>query len=94
MCIRDRVIATPAPTHFGIAREALAAGKDVLVEKPMSLSVGEAEKLVKTANTSGRVFMVGHLLLYKPAVKKIKELLDSEAIGQIYICLLYTSRCV
>lgn len=79
------VIATPAPTHFGIAREALAAGKDVLVEKPMSLSVGEAEKLVKTANTLGRVFMVGHLLLYKPAVKKIKEILDSKAIGQIYM---------
>ncbi|MEW6524458.1 MAG: Gfo/Idh/MocA family oxidoreductase [Bacillota bacterium] len=63
------VIATPAPTHYALARAALGAGKDVLVEKPMTLSVREAEELVAAAAERDRVLLLGHLLLYKPAVK-------------------------
>ena len=55
------VVATPAPSHARIAVEALEAGKDVLVEKPMALSVEEADLMVETASKHQRVLMVGHL---------------------------------
>ncbi|HEY7562520.1 MAG TPA: Gfo/Idh/MocA family oxidoreductase, partial [Gaiellaceae bacterium] len=58
------VIATPVPTHAALAREALAAGKHVFVEKPMSLSADDAEGLVALAEERGLVLMPGHLLLY------------------------------
>ena len=84
MCIRDRaVVATPAPTHFEISRAVLEAGKDLLVEKPMTLSVEEAAALNSIAGSKNRIIMAGHLLLFKSAVRKIIE-----------SCLLYTSRCV
>ena len=81
--IKGVVVATPAPTHFPIAKEALLAGKDVLVEKPMTLSVEEAEELVKVANEQNRILMVGHLLLYKPAVQKILETVSRGKIGTL-----------
>jgi UDP-2-acetamido-3-amino-2,3-dideoxy-glucuronate N-acetyltransferase len=77
------VIATPAPTHYTLAREALLAGKDVLVEKPMTLSVREAEELVSTAADRDRVLMVGHLLLYKPAVQKLIACVRQGLIGEL-----------
>ncbi|MHB8307792.1 MAG: Gfo/Idh/MocA family oxidoreductase [Candidatus Desulforudaceae bacterium] len=77
------VIATPAPTHYALAREALLAGKDVLVEKPMALSVREAQTLVATAAERTRVLMVGHLLLYKPAVQKLIACVREGLIGEL-----------
>lgn len=83
-------IATPAVTHFEFASRAIRSGKDVFVEKPMTLSLAEAEELVELAETNGRVLMVGHLLEYHPAVNKMKELLDSGEVGDPYY--IYSER--
>ena len=77
-------IATPAPTHHRIAKDCLLAGKDVFVEKPMTLTTVEAEDLVATAEKLGRILMVGHLLLYKPAVEFIRGYLASGALGRVF----------
>jgi predicted dehydrogenase len=77
------VIATPVVTHYELARRALAAGKHVFVEKPMALHAGEAEELCALAEERELVLMPGHLLLYHPAVKKLKELTDSGELGEI-----------
>ena len=77
-------IATPVPTHHGIAKAFLEAGKDVFVEKPMTFTAAEAEDLVATAEACGRVLMVGHLLLYQPAVRWIKDYLDAGELGRLY----------
>lgn len=77
-------IATPAATHFSLAKEALLCEKHVFVEKPLALSVVEAEELVALAQKQKRVLMVGHLLLYQPAIQWIKEFLDSGALGEIW----------
>src|SRR5690606_8540478 len=66
-----------------IAREALLAGKDVLVEKPMALSAAEAAELVALARERGRILMVGHLVLFQPAVQWLKKYLAAGIIGQI-----------
>lgn len=78
------VVATPAKTHFSVAMDALQSGRDVLVEKPMTLSVPEAEELVRQAEELGRVLMVGHLLLYRPSIDKLCELVQSGRIGNVY----------
>jgi predicted dehydrogenase len=77
------VIATPVVTHAELARRALAAGKHVFVEKPMALHAGEAEELCALAGERGLVLMPGHLLLYHPAVKKLRELIESGELGEI-----------
>ena len=61
------VVATPARTHFALARAALEAGKHVLVEKPLAMSSEEAEALIELAKQRGRVLMVGHIFEYHPA---------------------------
>jgi predicted dehydrogenase len=78
------VIATPAPTHAPLAKQALAAGKGVLVEKPMTLEVAEAEGLVAAAKAAGKPLMVGHLLMYQPAITELKRLLDAGTIGKVF----------
>lgn len=78
------VIATPAPTHAGLATEALREGRGVLVEKPMTLEAREAQGLVEQAAAGGRVLMVGHLLLYQPAVQELKRVLDSGILGRVH----------
>ncbi|BDU71217.1 Gfo/Idh/MocA family protein [Mesoterricola silvestris] len=78
------VIATPAPTHADLAGEALREGRGVLVEKPMTLEAREAAGLVDQAEGAGRVLMVGHLLLYQPAVRELKRLLDSGILGRVH----------
>lgn len=88
--VRGVVVATPAETHFRIAREALLAKKDVFVEKPLSLHSSEAEELVRLAEQSRQILMVGHLLRYHPAVLKLKELVDSGALGKLEY--LYSNR--
>ncbi|HYH05285.1 MAG TPA: Gfo/Idh/MocA family oxidoreductase [Bacillota bacterium] len=81
--IKAVVIATPAPTHYQLVKEALLAGKDVFVEKPMTLSTVEAEELAALAEKAQRVLMVGHLLLYQSAIQWIKEYLDSGRLGEL-----------
>jgi UDP-2-acetamido-3-amino-2,3-dideoxy-glucuronate N-acetyltransferase len=80
---RGIVIATPAALHFDMAKRALLAGKDVFVEKPLSLNIGEGEELVELARRRGRILMVGHILHYHPAVRKLKELVNNGSLGRI-----------
>lgn len=83
-------IATPAATHFALVREALAAGKHVFVEKPLALRGEEAEELADRAERAGRILMVGHLLLYQPAVGWMKDYLISGDLGELWS--LYQER--
>ena len=76
-------IATPAQTHFELVAAALAAGKDVFVEKPLALKTDEGSKLQRVANEHGRILMVGHLLEYHPAVLKLRELIDAGELGNV-----------
>ena len=84
------VIATPAPTHAELAMQALSAGKHVFVEKPMALTVPDAERIVRTAAAAGKVLMVGHLLEYHPAFLRVKEMIEAGELGEIYY--LYSTR--
>ncbi len=77
-------IATPAPTHHAIAKACLLAGKDVFVEKPLTMTVADAEELVELAAKHNRVLMVGHLLLYKPAVEFLKSFLAEGKLGKVF----------
>ncbi len=77
-------IATPASTHFEIARQALESGADVFVEKPMTLDPQEARDLNGLALEGERILMVGHLLLYQPAIVFMAEYLRSGKLGQIH----------
>ena len=77
------VVATPAETHYELARQALLAGKDVFVEKPLALSASHAEELVSLAGRLERVLMVGHLALYQPVVRRLKECLESGRLGRV-----------
>ena len=76
-------IATPAATHFDLVRSALEAGKHVLVEKPLTSSVAEAEKLMSLADSCGLVLMCDHTYCYTPAVQRIRELIRGGGIGDI-----------
>lgn len=75
------VIVTPVFTHFELARRALLQGKHVLVEKPMTASVAEADELINLAEQKGSILMVDHTFLYTGAVSKIKELIENKSIG-------------
>lgn len=77
-------IATPAPTHFELSAKALKAGKDVFVEKPMTLTSAEAAELVEISEERGRILMVGHLLLFQPAIQFISEFLSEGKLGKLY----------
>ena len=79
------VIATPVPTHYPLARAALEAGKHVFVEKPPAMRAAEMEELIGLAETGGLVLMPGHLLLYHPAVQKLKELIDDGELGEVLV---------
>lgn len=81
--IRGVVIATPATTHYKLVKKTLLAGKDTFVEKPLALKVKEGEELVKLAQRKKLILMVGHLLLYHPAVIKLKELIKNRELGEI-----------
>jgi predicted dehydrogenase len=77
------VIATPVPTHYTLAKQALEAGKHVFVEKPPAMRAVEMDELVQLAADRDRVLMPGHLLLYHPAVLKLKELVASGELGDV-----------
>jgi predicted dehydrogenase len=79
------VIATPVPTHYPLARAALEAGKHVFVEKPPAMRAAEMEELIGLAEAAGLVLMPGHLLLYHPAVQKLKELVDGGELGDVLV---------
>jgi UDP-2-acetamido-3-amino-2,3-dideoxy-glucuronate N-acetyltransferase len=83
-------IATPAATHYSVTKEALLAGKDVFVEKPLALEAEEGQKLVQLAKNQAQMLMVGHILQYHAAVLKLKELVDSGELGKIQY--IYSNR--
>ena len=83
-------VATPARSHYEITRAALERGKHVLVEKPLAMTSAEARELADCARAHDRVLMVGHTFQYNPAVWKIKELLTTHAIGDLYY--IYSNR--
>jgi predicted dehydrogenase len=80
------VIATPVPTHYALAKQALEAGKHVFVEKPPAMRGVEMAELVALAEERNLVLMPGHLLLYHPGVRRVKELVDSEELGDV-LCI-------
>lgn len=84
------VIATPAETHYDLAKNALLAGKHLYVEKPLALNVNEAEELNDLAEQKNLTLMVGHILLYHPAIIKLKEIIDSGELGRINY--IYSNR--
>lgn len=84
------VIATPARTHYTLARMALDAGKHLFVEKPLTMDVSEGEQLVAHARHSGLTLMVGHVFEYNPAVAYIKQMIDSGDLGDLFY--LYSRR--
>src|SRR5580704_7893613 len=84
------VIATPAESHYILARKALLAGKDVYVEKPLTLHCEEAETLIALAESEKRILMVGHLLEFHPAITKLKEMIDGGELGRLEY--IYSNR--
>lgn len=88
--IKAVVIATPAETHYNLAKAALTNDKDVFVEKPICLDTTEAEKLVEQAECMKKILMVGHVLQYHPAITKLKELIDTNYLGKINY--IYSNR--
>jgi len=81
--IRAVVLATPPDTHAALALAALRAGRDVFVEKPLAASPTEARVLLDEASAHGRILMVGHLMLYHPAVAHLKALIEAGALGPL-----------
>jgi predicted dehydrogenase len=77
-------IATPPSTHFDLARRALEAGKHVMVEKPLATSAVHAEELIELAAKVDRVLMPGHTFVYSPPVNKVRDLIQSGELGDVY----------
>jgi predicted dehydrogenase len=78
------VIATPPVTHYSLCKRALQAGKHVLVEKPMAKTAAQARELKQLAEQRGLVIMPGHTFLYSPAVNKVRDLINENAVGEVY----------
>lgn len=78
------VIATPAETHFELARQALQAGKDVFVEKPLALTYEQGASLLRLAEDAKAILMVGHVLEYHPAIVKLLELVRTGELGKVH----------
>jgi predicted dehydrogenase len=94
VCLRNDIqalaIATPAETHYSLALQALSAGKDVLVEKPLALSAKDGSTLGAKAKANGCILMVGHLLEYHPAILKLRELIAQNSLGKVNY--IYSNR--
>ena len=90
--IQGIALATPAETHADLTIQAMRAGKDVYVEKPMALSISDAEAMQAVADETdpNRILMVGHLLEYHPAILKLRKLIDSGELGKINY--IYSNR--
>ncbi len=78
------VVATPANTHAQIAEKLFSARKHVLVEKPMTLNSSDAERIIEASRQAGTTLMVGHLLLFQPAVQFVKQFLTEGKLGAVY----------
>jgi predicted dehydrogenase len=78
------VIATPVFTHYALARQALEANKHVLVEKPMTRTTKEAEELIQLAKSRQVVLMVDHTFVYTGAVRRMKEIIEAQELGELY----------
>lgn len=83
-------IATLPVSHACFALKALSAGKHVFVEKPLALDLEDGKEMIKAARRNKRILMVGHLLLYHPAVRKLKSYLDDGSLGEVHY--IYSSR--
>ncbi len=81
--VQAAVVASSAVSHAPLARTLLEAGKDVFVEKPLTLQVSDAEDLVRLAERRQRILMVGHLLLFHPAVRHLKEMVTRGELGDL-----------
>lgn len=88
--IKAVIVATPASTHFELAKQALNSQKDILVEKPLSLSIEDGEDLIGVASRTKKILMVGHILQFHPAIIKLKELIESGDLGKIEY--IYSNR--
>jgi UDP-2-acetamido-3-amino-2,3-dideoxy-glucuronate N-acetyltransferase len=88
--IQAVVIAVPSILHFPLTRKYLLAGKDVMVEKPLSLTVVEGQELVKLAEQRKKILMVGHILQYHPAIIKLKSMILNDELGNIRY--IYSNR--
>ena len=84
------IVASPAETHYSIAKRMLKAGKNVLVEKPITLNTTDAEELLNISSTLKLKLMVGHILLYHPAVLKMKEGIEKGTLGRLQY--IYSNR--
>ncbi len=84
------IVATPPIMHYPIGKKLLEKGLNVLIEKPMTLSSATAEELLILSEKTGGKLMVGHVLLFHPAIRKIKEVIDSGKIGNLYY--IYSNR--
>ena len=82
--LRAAAIATPVGTHFSLAKNCLEAGLHVLVEKPLATTAADAEELVALAARQSRILMVDHTYLFNNAIRKIKELVDADELGELY----------
>ncbi|MDO8885560.1 Gfo/Idh/MocA family oxidoreductase [Candidatus Oleimmundimicrobium sp.] len=82
------IIATPAKTHFDLAKKCLNSGKHVLVEKPLTLTSKESKTLIELAKKQDKILMVGHIMEFNPAVVRLKEIIDSRELGNIYYMYL------
>lgn len=82
--IQQIAIAAPALQHYTLAKEALLAGKDVYVEKPLCMQSYEAEELIKLAEKKGRILMVGHLLQYHASFRKMVDLVQKGELGPLH----------
>ncbi|UCE17500.1 MAG: Gfo/Idh/MocA family oxidoreductase [Gemmatimonadota bacterium] len=84
------VVTTPADNHFSLTKRVLEADKHVLVEKPLALTSDECRELIELAESKGKTLMVGHTFLYNAAVRKLKQFVDNNELGDIYY--VYSSR--
>jgi UDP-2-acetamido-3-amino-2,3-dideoxy-glucuronate N-acetyltransferase len=88
--VKAVAIATPAVSHYEIAKAALLAGKDVFVEKPLALNIVEAQELIAIAQEHHRILMVDHILQFHPAIIKLKDLIDNGVLGKLQY--IYSNR--
>ncbi len=84
------IVSTPAETHYTVTKDLLESGKNVLTEKPMTFISAETEDLIRIAEEKNLKLMTGHVLLFHPAVKKMKELISKNVLGKIHY--IYSNR--
>jgi len=88
--IEGVVITTPSVTHAELTVKALSAGKHVFVEKPLALNIDDAKEMLNAAKNNKKILMVGHLLLYHPAVTQLKSYIDKGTLGNVHY--MYSTR--